>query len=145
MTRFRSVALGLVAALFCFQNSALAENASSGGEISLQLNKAVSQGQSCRVSLVMQNGLSQTIEQLGVDLVIFDRSGGVFDFLTVKAGRLPAGKTRVRQYDLSGQDCTNISSLLVNDVRSCDGDGLNQNICLDALTTSSLANIDLTL
>lgn len=114
--------------------------------IALQLNKAETINSGCRVSLLVRNYLSSEIGQLSLDLVVFDSTGGISDFLSMKTGRLPTGKTRVQQYDLPSSECSQISSLLINDVSHCEGpEPISPASCLDALNVSSRAAIELTL
>ncbi|GHB45552.1 hypothetical protein GCM10007094_38720 [Pseudovibrio japonicus] len=114
--------------------------------ITLQLNKADTTQNGCRVSLVVRNHLQEEVTQLALDLVLFDNAGEIADFLSMKTGRLPSGKTRVRQYDLPSGDCAAISSVLVNNVTQCEGTAnVSPARCLDALKVSSRAAIELTL
>ncbi|SDR17010.1 hypothetical protein [Pseudovibrio sp. Tun.PSC04-5.I4] len=114
--------------------------------IALQLNKAETINAGCRVSLLVRNHLNDEISQLSLDLVVFDSTGGISDFLSMKTGRLPTGKTRVQQYDLPSSECNQISSLLINDVSQCEGSAaVSPSSCLDALHVSSRAAIELTM
>ncbi len=114
--------------------------------IALQLNKAETTQNGCRVSLLVRNHLKNEITQLALDLVVFDNTGRISDFLSMKTGRLPSGKTRVQQYDLPAGSCANISSLLINDVSQCEGaENISPTRCLDTLNVSSRADIELTL
>lgn len=114
--------------------------------ITLQLNKAETINAGCRISLLVRNHLNDEITQLSLDLVVFDRTGGISDFLSMKTGRLPTGKTRVQQYDLPSSQCSQISSVLINDVSQCEGStSVSPSSCLDALHVSSRAAIELSL
>lgn len=115
-------------------------------EILVELNKAQTSAKGCRISLLLHNNMGEELTQLMLDLVVFDQDAGVIDFLSMKTGRMPTGKKRVRQYELPASDCTNISSLLINDVSQCEGtEKVTPARCLDALKVSSRAAIDLTL
>jgi len=113
--------------------------------ISVQLNGAETVGGACRVTMVVRNDLATALSEFGLDLVVFDGSGGVADYAAVDIGALPQGKTRVRQYDVGRIDCGAISSLLVNDVRACKGEGVDPAACLSRLKVSTRTAIDLAL
>ncbi|KZK75552.1 hypothetical protein PsW64_05460 [Pseudovibrio sp. W64] len=136
-----------LAALWITQiTAAEAANTTREPVIALQLNKAETTQNGCRVSLLVRNHLKDEINQLALDLVVFDSAGGIADFLSMKTGRLPSGKTRVQQYDLPSSSCADISSLLINDVSQCEGaENVSPASCLDSLNVSSRAAIELTL
>lgn len=106
-------------------------------KIHMQLNKTEKIQDGCRVTLVVRNKLPQTIKKLGSVFVFFDHAGTVFSMLDIDLDRFPGGKTAVRQFDLSGLDCDNISKVLVNDISTCEGTGLNPSQCLEYLAVSS--------
>lgn len=113
------------------------------GSIDIQLNAAKPSEQGCRVSFVLQNKLGHRIEELTVEVVIFDTAGSVSEFLLLKTGSLPAGKIRVRQFDLKNHKCDSISRVLVNDVKTCLGEGVTASTCLDWIRPSSSTPIKL--
>ncbi|WP_068311881.1 hypothetical protein [Polycladidibacter hongkongensis] len=127
----------------CFPASAAATG--SGKLIKLQLLKDEQVADSCRVSFLAKNTMGTSIEDLSLDLVIFDREGGLVDLLSVSLGRLPNKKTRVQAYDIAGVKCEGIASLLVNDVTACTGEALNNAACLDAMDISHRGQIELQL
>jgi len=113
--------------------------------ISIQLNTAETVGESCRLTFVIRNGLGRSVEALGLDLVMFDKSEGVSGYAAIDFGTLPAGKTRVRQYDVAKGDCAGISRVLLNEVRACElQDGAAQD-CLSLLQITSRSEIELIL
>ena len=59
-------------------------------------------------------------------------------------GALPAGRPRVRQFDLAGQRCDGIGGVLINGIGTCEGDGLTPSACLDGLRLSSDTDIEVT-
>ena len=120
---------------------AFAENA--GNRIGLELNRLEKVGDGCRLSFVFRNGLSGTVEAMALELVLFDGEDRVAGLIAIDAGRLPAGKTRVRQFDFPATACSGIARVLVNDVAACQGGGLAPGRCLEAIEVSSRAGIDL--
>ncbi len=100
----------------------LAPLAAAAGPTTLdvELNDAVTVEGACRLIFTVENGLGQDIERLVYETVLFDREGGVrlltlFDFMDAPAGRL-----RVRQFDVPGVSCDELGLLLVNGVAECE-------------------------
>ncbi len=119
------------------------ENAAKG--IHFELNKAETVNGTCRVTLVTRNDMASALTAFAIDLVVFDDAEGVAGYAAIDIGALPAGKTRVRQYDVARGDCGGFSRFLVNDVRACEGATGDAPDCLGALRLSSRTEIDLVL
>jgi len=122
--------------------SVAGEAPGSADRIAIQLNTAETMGSACRVTFVIQNPGSQPVGKLGLDLVMFDQSDGVSGYAAVDFGAMPAGKTVVRQYDIGNGDCATIARILLNDVRTCEIGGAEQDSCLSRLDISSRSEID---
>ncbi len=105
--------------------------------LKLELNTAQQQENACRIAFVMQNRLATAIEKLVFELVVFDTNKRVSRILAIDIGALPKGKTRVRQFDLTGIRCDKIGRLLLNDIKHCAGSGLTAALCLSRTKTSS--------
>src|SRR3546814_1132696 len=69
--------------------------------------------------LVVKNTGEQAFDSLKLDLVMFDRGGVVAKRLAVQAGPLPVGKTSLKVFDVEGNACPDIGSILLNDVLEC--------------------------
>lgn len=140
-TSILSVVCSALAALSLSISSAAAQDA--GAQLSLELNNAsVTEGNGCRLIYVAVNqsdvGLSQTAYQVGV----FNAGGVVSAILTLDFGALPAGKTRLYQFDLGGQPCTDISRILVDASVQCTlDDGSSSEFCMSGLATASRTDI----
>lgn len=111
--------------------------------ISVELNNAEAQGQGCRVSFLFKSGLPSKVDDMALEVALFDAGGKVVEFLVLNVGSLPPGKSRVRQFDLRNRGCEAISRLLVNDVKSCKGAELTPDSCLGLLTVTSTAPLKL--
>ena len=135
--------LAVFAATTAIALSFLGQASAADKGIQIELNNAKVMDAGCRMSFVMQNRLEHRIEELTFEIVLFDAAGSVSQFLVLNAGSLPAGKMRVRQFDLKQHACTDISKVLVNDVKICKGAGLNANACLDLIAPSSSTSIKL--
>ncbi len=118
-------------------SSALAQE----NNFTLELNSAKDNANGCRLTYVAINKTGIILEKTAYEVVVFDKDGGVSQFLILEFGKLPIGKTKVVQFDLKDNKCTNISRLLINDVSECEAGGKNVSICLDALRTKSRTNI----
>jgi hypothetical protein len=110
--------------------------------ISIELNDATTVDAACRLVFVAVNKSGLLLEKTSYDVVTFDASGKVGTSLTFQFGRLPAGKTKVVQFDLPDQPCETITRLLVNDIAECTVDGKASDVCIDTLTTSTRAKIE---
>lgn len=120
--------------------SALAEQpspATDTGKINLELNAKEQSGDACRISFVIKNSLSAAIEDLTLELVLFNNNHQISKILQIKSSALPRGKTRVKRYAIKGLTCDSLGRVLINDVVSCKGEGLSPQGCLSALKTSS--------
>lgn len=113
------------------------------GTFSLELNRLDGFDGGCRVTLVEKNGTSTAFASLKLDLVVFGGDGIVEKRVGVEAGPLKAGRTSVRTFDLKGLACDGVGRLLINDVLSCEAEGLAPDAadpsgaCLDVLEPRS--------
>jgi hypothetical protein len=117
--------------------------AAAEGSIEVELNRLQQSEKACRMSLVFTNRLPVRLDNLELETVLFDADGRAGRFLVLKSQPLIPGKVRVSQYDLGETRCEDIGSILVNDVISCDGEGLTPAACLAALRLSSREAADL--
>lgn len=120
--------------------AALAQDA---GDLSIELNAADTVGESCRLTFVLSNGLEKNIDKLVAETVLFSDKGGVllltlFDFAT-----LPAGRPRVRQFQVPETSCDRLGQVLINGVDTCTIDSTQSGVCQAALTLSSRVKIGL--
>ena len=108
--------------------------------LDIELNGLVKTKNGCRVDFVMRNGLAKAIEALSLEIVLFKKDGGISRILAIKAGELPMGKTRVKQFRL--RNCENIGRILVNDITVCKGGKLTPKNCLKALKVGNRTGIE---
>ncbi len=108
----------------------------------LELNNAKDNASGCRLTYVAVNRTDTSLDKTAYEVVVFDKDGGVSQFLILEFGKLPVGKTKVVQFELKDNKCSNISRLLINDVSDCDAGGTNVSVCLDALVTKSRTDIE---
>ncbi len=119
--------------------------AAGEGKLGFELNNARQAGGNCRLSFVIQNRMPMAIEALSLEIVLFNSQGLVDQFLKLKAGALPKGKMRVKQFDLKGRNCADISKILINEIAECKGADLGPSSCAAALSLSSRTSIELQL
>jgi hypothetical protein len=123
-----------LAAIACVLVSVSAHAQDVTGKISLELNQLqpTSDG-GCRLSIIATNGLERPIDQLGLEMVAFNKDGLVDQFLRLKFSRISAGKTKVLQFDLAGKSCDGLSRLHINDVMNCVPPSITDVYCPDLL------------
>ncbi len=120
---------------------ASAQTAAPEPHISLDLNALQPSNGGCRLTFVVANNLATPIDRAAYEMALFNKDG-VVDRLTVLDFKgLPAGKTKVSRFDLSGVDCANVSRVLINDATECAGAGTAPDACLTALRTESKSGI----
>ena len=120
---------------------AAAQTAAPEPHISLDLNALQPSNGGCRLTFVVANNLATPIDRAAFEMALFNK-GGVVDRLTVLDFKgLPAGKTKVSRFDLSGVDCANISRVLIDDATECAGAGTAPDACLTSLRTESKSGI----
>ena len=110
-------------------------SAQGAPRLSLTLAGATEAEGACRLSFLAENGLGSDLDELVVEAVIFTRAGAVERLLLLDFRDLPAGKPRVRQFDLAGLRCAALGQVLINGVETCEG--ADEAACADALETGS--------
>ncbi|EPX87753.1 hypothetical protein ruthe_00155 [Rubellimicrobium thermophilum DSM 16684] len=108
----------------------------AAGRLRLELNRLDQQDGACRLTFVAENGIS-AIAGLTLETVIFDRAGQVAALNLFDLGELPAGRMRVRQFDVPEVECGTIGQVLVNGVAACAGEGLTVPDCTAALEVTT--------
>lgn len=116
----------------------LAKAQEAAPKIGLELNRLEArEGGSCRVWLLLRNPAAEAVDPLRLDLLVFGKDGVIGRRMALDLGPLPAEKTMARIFDLSGQACDGIGSLLMNDLLACGASTETRNACLPRLSLSS--------
>lgn len=106
----------------------------------IELNGAAeTEDGSCRLTYVAANRSDIALESTAFQVGIFDADGAVTRLLVLEFGALVGGKTKILQFDLTGQPCSSISRIVVNDTAACtlsDGSGESA-LCSTGLVTRS--------
>ncbi|KFB09819.1 hypothetical protein [Nitratireductor basaltis] len=106
----------------------------------IELNAAAPVDNACRLTFVATNGLEQDIGKAAFEFAIFNSDGLVERLSVLDFQDLPSGRTKVRQFDLANIACENVSRILVNDAKSCEG--AEPTACLDQLEATTKAEIE---
>jgi hypothetical protein len=109
----------------------------------IELNAAQDVEGACRLTFVARNGAETTIDKAVFETVIFDTSGAVARLSLFDFRSLPAGRPRVRQFDLPEMGCDAIGQVLINGVSTCLVDGTESDICVTGLSLSSRVPMEL--
>ncbi|MBS7813173.1 Tat pathway signal protein [Roseococcus pinisoli] len=112
--------------------------AQTASPIRVELNRLEARENACRVWMVLNNSGGEALDPLRLDLVIFGKDGVVARRLAVDAGPVPAGRTVVRLFDMTGQGCDGVGSMLLNDVLACGSQEADaRNACVTRATLTS--------
>jgi hypothetical protein len=116
----------------------LAQSDTQGlSKIHLELNTLSDTEAACRLTFVAQNATSSEIDQAVFETVVFDSSGRVFTLSLFDFRDLPQGRSRVRQFDVPGINCSSIGRVLINGANTCTADGADSPLCENSLSLSS--------
>ena len=85
---------------------------------------------------------ARTCPRRDFEIALFDDQGVVTSLAVLAFQDLPAGKTKVTRFDLSGVDCARLSRVLVNHATQCTGAGVEPATCMRSLQTATKTKID---
>lgn len=111
--------------------------------LSIELNDAVGADGGCRLTFLVENTLGADLTALSLETAVLTTEGQVHQVTLFDFGDLPAGRPRVRQFDLPDLSCEAIGQVLINDVAACEGAGVDPGACQSGLDLSSRTDIDL--
>lgn len=131
----------LVSAMFSAValSGAAAEEAAVAKGLDVELNALASSQKGCLFTFVAQNGFDRNVAKVSLEFVIFNDKGTVERLALLDFRDLPAGKSKVRQFDVPGIKCEGVKNLLINDAPVCEGEGLEKGRCMDGIVTRSKA------
>jgi len=100
----------------------------------LELNAVESADNQCRLTFLIENKTSRTIDSLKLDLALFNPDGVIQRRMITEMGPVRGTRTNVRTFPAEGA-CNQIGAILVNDVTACaPGEPA---ACMDGLALSS--------
>ncbi|MCB1397148.1 MAG: hypothetical protein H6898_07970 [Rhodobacter sp.] len=91
--------------------------------VTVDLNATHIRDGACQFVFVGRNGSGADLSQLVLEAVLFDTDGRVAVMTLLDMQDLPAGRTRVRSFEIGGIACDGIGRLLVNGVSACSPAG----------------------
>ena len=144
----KSFSAFVTAAVVAFAaSSANAQNVPAGSlesaGVLIELNGAAEVEGACRISLMATNNGTADINDMTLETVLFRQSGEVDRLTLFNLEMLPVGRPRVRQFDIAGVACTDLSQILINGVATCEGEGLSPALCSDWLSLTSRIDLGL--
>lgn len=111
------------------------------GNFALELNNASDTSNGCRLTYVATNNTGTALTETSYEVAIFDGEGRVSRLLVLEFGALPLGKTKVVQFDLAEQACSDISRIIVNNIADCKSADGDHDFCITGLVTNSRNDI----
>ncbi|WP_337183340.1 hypothetical protein [Shinella sp.] len=138
----RTILLSSMLAVAAVSGAAAQEAAAAKG-LNVELNALAGSQKGCLFTFVAENGFAQNISKVSFEFVIFNDKGTVERLALLDFRDLPAGKSKVRQFDVPGIKCETVKNLLINDAPVCEGEGLDKGRCMDGIVTSSKASAGL--
>jgi hypothetical protein len=110
--------------------------------LGLELNTVSEAEGACRLTFLAENALGADLDALVLEAVLFTPEGTVDRLTLFDFGALPAGRPRVRQFDLGGLSCDALGQVLVNGASECAGEGVAPGACIDALRLSTRTDVE---
>lgn len=95
----------------------------------------------CRVYFVFANNSDTAYESFRVSLVTFLPDGLIGRNVAFEFGPIPAHKTKTPMFELKNIECSNVASLLLNDVLACKTSAGPATDCLARVEVSSLSQV----
>ncbi|WP_298853107.1 hypothetical protein [uncultured Ruegeria sp.] len=136
----------IVAAIF-FGSLASAAFAQSGDKpearLLVELNSVEDVAGSCKLTFLVKNETGQSIDGVVFETVIIDAEGSVLNFSLFNFRDLPAGRPRVRRFNLQNRTCDSVGQAIINGTSSCVVGGSESDICGKTLTPSSRVEMEL--
>lgn len=129
--------LTLVAAL----SAPLTAHAQDAAAVGIELNKADTIGESCRLTFVLKNSHEEQVEKMVAETVLFSDKNEVILLTLFDFGELPSGRPRVRQFQVPETSCDRLGMVLINGVDACTVGGAASDVCATSLTLSNRTKI----
>jgi hypothetical protein len=141
-THLSRLALSSAVSVLLAAGAAAAQDSAAAG-LMIELNEIAPSEKGCKLTFVAGSALAQSLSKVSFEFVLFDQQGRVERMAVLDFRDLPAGKTKVRQFDLPGTKCEAVKSLLINDAPACVGEGVDKNACMTGLKTGSRSAVEL--
>lgn len=109
--------------------------------LKVALNSLQPSERGCRFTFVANNELGGELSSVAFELVLFDKANVVDRITVTKFKDLPKGKTKVRQFEFSEVNCSDIGRVLINDATECVGTDVEPSDCIRYLETETETEI----
>ncbi|MGP1357286.1 hypothetical protein [Roseicyclus sp.] len=103
--------------------------------LGIELNRVLQVEGACRLTFLAENGLGADLGQVVFETVLFTTDGAVERLTLLDLGALPAGRPRVREFDMGGLSCDALGRVLINGVDTCAG--AEASACAEGLSVES--------
>lgn len=110
--------------------------------VTLELNKLEQVDETCRAYMLFKNDSRSDFDQFRLDLVLFDAEGVISRRIAIEAAPLEAGRSTVKFFDFTEQQCESIDRILVNGVSPCADASGEREDCNDMLNLASRADVE---
>jgi hypothetical protein len=100
----------------------------------LELNATETADNRCRMTFLIENKSTRTIDSLKLDLAMFNAEGVIQRRMIAEMGPVRGKRTNVRTFSADGE-CGQLGAILVNDVSACAP--VEPAACMDGLGLSS--------
>lgn len=109
--------------------------APSAAKLNVELNALAPSQKGCMMTFVAENDMAVAINKISFELAFFNEKNTVDKVTVLDFRDLPVGKKRVRQFDMPGVKCENVTRVIINDTPVCDGPAPGE--CKAGLVTKS--------
>jgi hypothetical protein len=112
------------------------------GTITIELNKLVPVENVCQAYFLVDNQTPESLDELRVDVYLFDREGVVLRGVALPFLDVRAGRTMVVPFELPDIPCGDIGRVLLNGVLVCTGPGgAEVEACAELLAVRTRADV----
>lgn len=137
-TTFAASVLTILLGAFAYAHSAVGEEKA---ELSLELNSLEQAERGCKLSLVVTNLTGSHIDAARLEIALFNKQQKLVRLVSLRPGRLPKTKKRVKQFELTAIKCASLGSILLNDIPECKGAELTPRACLELAKPTSRTDV----
>ena len=120
---------------------AAAQEVDQEPRLAIELNALQPSDRGCRVTFVATNHLEGDLDRAAYELAFFDTDGLVARLAVVDFLDLVQGRTKVRQFEFAGMDCSAVGRILVNDLAECSGTDVAAASCMSRLSLDNKTSI----
>ena len=114
-----------------------------GGNLTLELNKVEETAGGCQTYFLLDNKSGHVFDGFRLDLILFDGRGVIGERLRLDLAPVRNDKRAVWTYVFPDTACTEIGSILVNDIPVCEARGGAAVDCVDLLRVGGRDSIPL--